>query len=213
MRNHQLLFALDLLPSSAISSFGTGTTKHLIPFFFFPLCTRDSVDFFHIPLVLSFPHWSPSLLSCSLSTHFQTFSISGAPTRRQREPETFWESTSKYSSCSSPLPWHAGKSSRSKESGDAEDQRNSHLKITYKYRPTTTRFKVLSSSSLSRCIFFSLCSVKPASWSLTQVLKVQSTLTCMMLQRFFLHSQQLQCAGCYVCVTIVSLEIFTPAYG
>lgn len=59
------------------------------------------------------------------------------------------------------------------------DQESNHLKITHKYRPTTAWFKVLSHFSLSSyvCSLFSQYSVKPTSWSLTQVLKVQATLT------------------------------------
>lgn len=59
------------------------------------------------------------------------------------------------------------------------DQESNHLKITHKYRPTTAWFKVLPSFSLSSyiCSFFPQYSVKPTSWSLTQVLKVQAMLT------------------------------------
>lgn len=59
------------------------------------------------------------------------------------------------------------------------DQESNHLKITHKYRSTSAWFKVLSHFSLSSyiCSLFSQYSVKPTSWSLTQVLKVQAMLT------------------------------------
>lgn len=59
------------------------------------------------------------------------------------------------------------------------DQESNHLKIKHKYRPTTARFKVLPSFSLSSyiCSLFPQYSFKATSWSLTQVLKVQASLT------------------------------------
>lgn len=63
--------------------------------------------------------------------------------------------------------------------GCREDQESNHLKIKHKCRPTTAWLKVLSSFSLSSylCSLFPQYSVKPTSWSLTQVLKVQAMLT------------------------------------
>lgn len=177
MRNHQLLFALDLQPSSGICAFGIGTDQTSNFYFFFSHHTWGSAEFFHIPLVVSFPHWTilVCLVPCQLASKPSQFA--GCP---------LWGKGCKNACCvlghhqktfSIPFPGTLAMG-RSKECGKADrDQGNGHLKITHKHRPSTVWFKVLSSSSLSCHILFSLRSDKPAGWSLTQVLKVRFRLT------------------------------------
>lgn len=136
IRNHQLLFTLDLLPSLDVSSFGTGTDQTSISHPFFPpCCICDSAGFYHIPL--SFHAEESQSTWLFLVNHFQTFSSSVIPILRHWEPELhtrFWENIHKHSSCSYSLPWRADQSGRSEESEDAEGAREvttwkSHMNI------------------------------------------------------------------------------------
>lgn len=108
MRNHQLLFALDLQPSSGICAFGIGTDQTSNFYFFFSpprmgFCRILSYPFSHIFSTLN----NLSLLG-SLSTCFKTFSICRVSTLGQRVPKmhaVFWDTTKKHSLFPSLAHW------------------------------------------------------------------------------------------------------------
>lgn len=83
-------------------------TKHLISIFFFPHHAWGSAEFFHIPLVISFPHWTilVCLVPCQLASKPSQFA--GCP---------LWgKGCQKCTLCSGTppknivysLPWHTG---------------------------------------------------------------------------------------------------------